>query len=83
MILRFYTIYNKLEMMKIRNQTREKSQVLLQVLQIANTYAADRIRFNRFQQKGNKKICCIKFLFTEVNSLFDTQSVNKSNMKHK
>ena len=33
MILRLYTAYNKQEMIKISNQTREKSQVLSQVLE--------------------------------------------------
>ena len=31
MIFRLYTVYNKNEMIKIDNQTREKSQVLSQV----------------------------------------------------
>ena len=33
MIYRFYTVYNKHEMIKIGNQTTEKSQVLSQVLE--------------------------------------------------
>ena len=33
MIFRLYTVYNKHEMIKIDNQTREKSQVLSQVLE--------------------------------------------------
>ena len=33
MIFRLYTVYNKHEMIKIGNQTREKSQVLSQVLE--------------------------------------------------
>ena len=33
MNFRFYTIYNKHEMIKIGNQTREKLQVLTQVLE--------------------------------------------------
>ena len=33
MIITFYTVHNKHEMIKIANQTREKSQVLLQVLE--------------------------------------------------
>ena len=33
MIFRLYTVYNKREMIKIGYQTREKSQVLLQVLE--------------------------------------------------
>ena len=32
-IFRLYTVYNKYEMVKIGDQTREKSQVLLQVLE--------------------------------------------------
>ena len=32
-IFRLYTAYNKHEMMKIGNETREKSQVLSQVLE--------------------------------------------------
>ena len=32
MIFRVYTVYNKNEMIKIGNQTREKSQVISQVL---------------------------------------------------
>ena len=32
MIFRFYTVYNKHEMIKIGNQTGEESQVLSQVL---------------------------------------------------
>ena len=32
-IFKFYIIYNKYEMIKIVNQTRKKSQVLLQVLE--------------------------------------------------
>ena len=32
MTFRLYTVYNKHEMMEIRNQTSEKSQVLSQVL---------------------------------------------------
>ena len=33
MIFRLYTVYNKHEMIKIGNQTAEKSQVLSQVLE--------------------------------------------------
>ena len=33
MIFRLYSVYNKNEMIKIGNQTREKSQVLSQVLE--------------------------------------------------
>ena len=33
MIITLYTVYNKHEMMKINNQTIEKSQVLSQVLE--------------------------------------------------
>ena len=33
MISKLYTVYNKHEMVKIGNQTREKSQVLSQVLE--------------------------------------------------
>ena len=33
MIFRFYTVYNKYEIVKNGNQTREKSQVLSQVLE--------------------------------------------------
>ena len=33
MIFRLYNVYNKHEMLKIVNQTGEKSQVLLQVLE--------------------------------------------------
>ena len=35
MIFRFYNVYNKLKMIYIDNETREKSQVLL------NNFAAD------------------------------------------
>ena len=33
MIFRLYTVYNKHEMIKMDNQTKEKSQILSQVLQ--------------------------------------------------
>ena len=33
MIFRLYTVYNKQEMIEIGNQTREKSQILSQVLE--------------------------------------------------
>ena len=38
MIFKLYTVYNKHEMIKIANQTRDKLQVLSQMLE---TFAAD------------------------------------------
>ena len=39
MIYRFYAVYNKHEMIKISNQTTEKSEVL--IINCSNNFAAD------------------------------------------